>query len=290
MGGARLDGRVERGNQTRQLVLGRAVHVASTEGLEGLSLGRLATELKLSKSGVFALFGSKEELQLATVRAAVTVFVEHVLTPTRAAPPGLGRVWRMCESWLSYSQRRVFSGGCFFYATIAEFDSREGKVHDALASTQTGWVTFVEETVEEARVRGSSPRTRTSRSSPSNSSRSWSWPTRSPCCTATTPATRRRRGPSWGGCTPPPPTLPRCPRSPVGNDRTSVRPAIGPHGVGGTRPVRPPRLPDRAEGPAPVGRRARRSVRRPARRCRTALAPRAGRCGSRCRCRWSGHR
>ncbi|MEU8709663.1 TetR/AcrR family transcriptional regulator [Streptomyces sp. NPDC048565] len=154
MGGARLDGRVERGNQTRQLVLGRAVQVASTEGLEGLSLGRLAMELKLSKSGVFALFGSKEELQLATVRAAVTVFVEHVLTPTRAAPPGLGRVWRMCESWLSYSQRRVFSGGCFFYATIAEFDSREGKVHDALASTQTGWVTFVEETIEEARVRG----------------------------------------------------------------------------------------------------------------------------------------
>lgn len=105
MAGARPDGRVERGNQTRQLVLEHAVQVASTEGLEGLSLGRLATELKLSKSGVFALFGSKEELQLATVRAAVTVFVEHVLTPTRAAAPGLGRVWRMCESWLSYSSR-----------------------------------------------------------------------------------------------------------------------------------------------------------------------------------------
>ncbi|MFE6041846.1 TetR/AcrR family transcriptional regulator [Streptomyces sp. NPDC056452] len=154
MAGARPDGRVERGNQTRQLVLERAVQVASTEGLEGLSLGRLATELKLSKSGVFALFGSKEELQLATVRAAVTVFVEHVLTPTRAAAPGLGRVWRMCESWLSYSSRRVFLGGCFFYSTIAEFDSRDGKVHDALASSQTGWVTFVEETIDEARVRG----------------------------------------------------------------------------------------------------------------------------------------
>lgn len=154
MAGARPDGRVERGNQTRQLVLERAVQVASTEGLEGLSLGRLATELKLSKSGVFALFGSKEELQLATVRAAVTVFVEHVLTPTRAAAPGLGRVWRMCESWLSYSSRRVFLGGCFFYSTIAEFDSRDGKVHDALASSQTGWVTFVEQTIDEARVRG----------------------------------------------------------------------------------------------------------------------------------------
>ncbi|WP_406407881.1 TetR/AcrR family transcriptional regulator [Streptomyces halstedii] len=154
MGEARPDGRVERGNQTRQLVLARAVQVASTEGLDGLSLGRLATELKLSKSGVFALFGSKEELQLATVRAAVTIFVDHVLTPTRAVGPGLGRVWRMCESWLTYSRTRVFRGGCFFYATIAEFDSRRGKVHDALAATQTGWVTFVEETLEEARVRG----------------------------------------------------------------------------------------------------------------------------------------
>jgi AcrR family transcriptional regulator len=154
---ARPDGRVERGNQTRQLILGRAVQVASAEGLEGLSLGGLATELKLSKSGVFALFGSKEELQLATVRAAVTVFVEHVLKPTRAAGPGLSRVWRLCESWLTYSRSRVFQGGCFFYATIAEFDSREGRVHDALASAQTGWVTFVEETVEEARVRGELP-------------------------------------------------------------------------------------------------------------------------------------
>ncbi|GGY98538.1 TetR/AcrR family transcriptional regulator [Streptomyces nitrosporeus] len=153
MGAERPDGRVERGNQTRQLVLTRAVQVASTEGLEGLSLGRLALELKLSKSGVFALFGSKEELQLATVRAAVAIFVDHVLTPTRAVAPGLGRVWRMCESWLTYSRTRVFRGGCFFYATIAEFDARKGKVHDALAATQTGWVTFVEEILEEARVR-----------------------------------------------------------------------------------------------------------------------------------------
>ncbi|MGC5341490.1 TetR/AcrR family transcriptional regulator [Streptomyces sp. DT24] len=154
MAGSRPDGRVERGNQTRQLILGRAVQVASVEGLEGLSLGRLATELKLSKSGVFALFGSKEELQLATVRAAVAIYVDHVLRPTRRAPAGLGRVWHMCESWIEYSRKRVFPGGCFFYSTIAEFDSRPGQVHDALAATQTGWVTFVEETIEEARAKG----------------------------------------------------------------------------------------------------------------------------------------
>ncbi|MFG2627334.1 TetR/AcrR family transcriptional regulator [Streptomyces sp. NPDC048473] len=154
MAGARPDGRVERGNRTRQLVLGRAVRVASAEGLEGLSLGRLATELKLSKSGVFALFGSKEELQLATVRAAVDIYDEHVVRPTRAVPAGLGRVWRMCEAWIAYSEQRVFPGGCFFYSALAEFDAREGRVHDALAANQTGWVTFVERRIEEARVLG----------------------------------------------------------------------------------------------------------------------------------------
>ncbi|MGW1297285.1 TetR/AcrR family transcriptional regulator [Streptomyces sp. NPDC002533] len=154
MASVRADGRVERGNQTRQLVLGRAVQIASVEGLEGLSLGRLATELGLSKSGVFALFGSKEGLQLATVRGAVAVFVDHVLRPTRSVPPGLGRVWRMCEAWIAYSRDRVFRGGCFFYAATAEFDARSGRVHDALASAQTGWVTFVEETIEEARAAG----------------------------------------------------------------------------------------------------------------------------------------
>lgn len=154
MASVRTDGRVERGSRTRQLILGRAVQIASVEGLEGLSLGRLATELGLSKSGVFALFGSKEELQLATVRAAVAVYVDHVLRPTRSAAPGLGRVWRLCEAWTAYSRERVFRGGCFFYAATAEFDARSGKVHDALASAQTGWVTFVEQTVEEARAAG----------------------------------------------------------------------------------------------------------------------------------------
>ena len=81
--GAKTDGRVERGNQTRRLVLGRTMDIASIEGLEGLSLGRIATELELSKSGVFALFGSKEELQLATIRAAAAVFAEQVVTPLK---------------------------------------------------------------------------------------------------------------------------------------------------------------------------------------------------------------
>ncbi|WP_309054327.1 TetR/AcrR family transcriptional regulator, partial [Streptomyces sp.] len=107
MSGTRTDGRVERGNQTRRLVLGRTMDIASVEGLEGLSLGRIATELKLSKSGVFALFGSKEELQLATVRAAAAVFAERVVKPLADVPPGARRVRELCRAWLAYSSERV---------------------------------------------------------------------------------------------------------------------------------------------------------------------------------------
>lgn len=90
--GTQSDGRVARGNQTRQLILGRAVEIASVEGLAALSMGQLASELNLSKSGVFALFGSKEDLQLATIRAAITVYLEHVVQPARDLPPGIGRI------------------------------------------------------------------------------------------------------------------------------------------------------------------------------------------------------
>ncbi len=150
----RVDGRVERGNQTRRLVLDRTMDIASVEGLEGLSLGRIATELKLSKSGVFALFGSKEELQLATVRAAVDLYSECVVRPTRELPPGTGRVWELCRNWLAYSADRVFAGGCFFYAVSAEFDARGGPVHDAIATARADWVGYVERTVDKARRAG----------------------------------------------------------------------------------------------------------------------------------------
>lgn len=98
MAGTRLDGRVERGNRTRQLVLRRTVDIASVEGLEALSAGRLATELRLSKSGVFALFGSKQELQLATVREAARIYVEQVVRPAAEAPAEVARVWRLDEA------------------------------------------------------------------------------------------------------------------------------------------------------------------------------------------------
>ncbi|PSM37519.1 TetR family transcriptional regulator [Streptomyces dioscori] len=150
----RLDGRVERGNRTRQSVLRRTVDIASAEGLEALSVGRLATELRLSKSGVFALFGSKEELQLATVREAARIHVERVVTPAAEVPAGVRRLWRLCEYWLDYSRDRVFPGGCFFYEVVAEFDARTGPVHDAVAQAQRAWTGHVERVITEARELG----------------------------------------------------------------------------------------------------------------------------------------
>ncbi|MFI0235237.1 TetR/AcrR family transcriptional regulator [Streptomyces sp. NPDC016845] len=150
-----VDGRVARGNETRRLVLRRTVDIASVEGLDALSLGRIATELKLSKSGVFALFGSKEELQLATVRAAAAVYEEKVVRPALdSAPAGADRLWRLCESWLEYSRERVFPGGCFFYGVLAEYDARDGAVHDALVRAQRTWVGLVERCAEDARDLG----------------------------------------------------------------------------------------------------------------------------------------
>ncbi|WP_035847054.1 TetR/AcrR family transcriptional regulator [Kitasatospora azatica] len=148
------DGRVQKGNETRRLVLARAVRIASVEGLGGLSLGRLAAELELSKSGVFALFGSKEELQLATVRAAQRIYRETVIDPVRRLPPGVGQLWALAEGWLEYSRTRVFAGGCFFYAVGAEYDAQPGRVRDALAQSSEGWHKLLLELCEAARAAG----------------------------------------------------------------------------------------------------------------------------------------
>jgi AcrR family transcriptional regulator len=135
-------------------VLRRAVDLASVEGLEALSLGRLAGDLGLSKSGVFALFGSKQELQLATIQVASRIYVTEVLEPASTAAPGLARLWRLCEAWLDYSQRRVFPGGCFFYGAAAEFDAREGPVHDALVAAQRSTYVSQDRCAAEARTVG----------------------------------------------------------------------------------------------------------------------------------------
>jgi len=129
-----------RATRTRAEILGVAVDLASAEGLEGLTIGRLATDSHMSKTGIFAHFGSKEQLQLATVGAAKQIFLEQVVKPGLTSPGGLPRLKVMLESWLGYVERIVFRGGCFFAAASAEFDSRPGKVRDEIASLTKAWL------------------------------------------------------------------------------------------------------------------------------------------------------
>ena len=131
--------RTAQGKRTHQAIVKAALAIASIEGLEGLTIGRLATELNMSKSGLFAHFGSKEGLQLATVEAAREIFMAEVVDPIRDMEPGLARLWRLGDGWLSYSKRDVFPGGCFFAAASIEFDGRPGQVRDAIATNLKDW-------------------------------------------------------------------------------------------------------------------------------------------------------
>ncbi len=148
------DGRIRRGDQTRRTVLRRAVDLASVEGLDGVTIGRLAQELSISKSGLFAHFGSKEELQLATIRAARAIFGQAVVVPARAQPAGLARLRALLEAWLDYSRGRQFPGGCFFSRAAHEYAARPGPVRDALAEVDREWLELVATTVQEARELG----------------------------------------------------------------------------------------------------------------------------------------
>jgi len=143
-----------KGQRTRAGILDRAVNLASLEGLEGVTIGRLADELSMSKSGLFAHFGSKEELQLATVEAARARFVEEVVLPALSTPRGYPRLMAICRSWLDYVRREVFPGGCFFAAASFEFDGRPGAVRDAVAAAMDEWMGTLEKAVRMARDEG----------------------------------------------------------------------------------------------------------------------------------------
>ncbi|MBC7763035.1 MAG: TetR/AcrR family transcriptional regulator [Candidatus Saccharibacteria bacterium] len=127
-----LDGRRARGDESRRAVLARAIDIASVNGLDGLTIGRLAAEVSSSKSGVAALFGTKEGLQLAAIDTARGIFTASVIDPARTQPRGLRRLCALLQNWIDYSAGRVFEGGCFFFAVSAEFDSRPGALHDAI--------------------------------------------------------------------------------------------------------------------------------------------------------------
>ena len=132
------------GRRTREDILAFAVDLASEEGLERLTIGRIATELGMSKSGVFGHFGSKLDLQLATVDAAALRFVAEVVDPVRDQPPGAPRLRALCERYVDFLERAVFPGGCFWAQAASEFDGRPGPVRDAIQQGLAAWLTGLE--------------------------------------------------------------------------------------------------------------------------------------------------
>ena len=130
---------VAQGRHTRQEILQVAMDLASTSGLDGLTIGGLAERLGLSKGGLFRHFGSKDQLQVATINAAAARFGEVVIAPAQPAPPGLARLRALMSGYLDYMERRVFPGGCFFAAASAELDGRPGPARDRLVEILSGW-------------------------------------------------------------------------------------------------------------------------------------------------------
>jgi AcrR family transcriptional regulator len=145
--------RQTRGLRTRRAILRKAVNLASIEGLEGLTIGKLASALRISKSGLFAHFGSKEDLQCAVVDEARDIFVERVVRPAYQHL-GLKRLRALCENWLEYGEERVFPGGCFFSAASLEFDDRPGRVHDKIVGLMQRWLGNLEQAARDAQLAG----------------------------------------------------------------------------------------------------------------------------------------
>ncbi len=148
------DGRLLRGQRTKDIVLDTAVGLATEAGLDGLTLSQLADRLGVSKSGLFAHWRSKEELQLATIERAREQFAELVVTPALKAPRGVRRLWALHEAKLAYIQHVELPGGCFFTNTQFEYDARVGPVRDRLVEVLTEWLRLIERLVTEAVTTG----------------------------------------------------------------------------------------------------------------------------------------
>jgi AcrR family transcriptional regulator len=130
--------------ESRDAVTQAAVERASVEGLEGLTIGGLAEETEMRKSSVFSLFGSKRELQRATLESAVDQFKDEVWGPVADQPPGVSRLLALCDSWLAYHEREVMPGGCFLTTATIEYDARPGPLRDAVARTMERWLGVLE--------------------------------------------------------------------------------------------------------------------------------------------------
>jgi AcrR family transcriptional regulator len=140
--------------RSRAAILERSVQLASRDGLEGLTIGALAADLGVHKSSVHALFGSKVELQLATLAAARAILIEHVIAPAHSSQVGLPRLQAIGEAWWDYLGADVFAGGCFLCAASAEMDGRPGAVRDAVEAVMREWIETLEANIEAAIAAG----------------------------------------------------------------------------------------------------------------------------------------
>jgi AcrR family transcriptional regulator len=142
------------GERSRSAILREAAQLATVEGIEGLSISRLAHAVGMSKSGLFAHFGSKEELQLATIETASALFSEQVLEPASFAPTGLERLQQLAENFLRHVEDSVFPGGCFFASVAAEMDTHPGAVRDLAVQLTDDWLRQLARAVRDAQTEG----------------------------------------------------------------------------------------------------------------------------------------
>ncbi len=133
------------GERTREAIVREAVSLATVDGLEGLSIGNLAGALDMSKSGIYAHFGSKQDLQLATVDEAARIFEAEVIRPALAAAPGLAQLVALCDAFFDHLMRRTFPGGCFFAGAVLEMGTRPGPVKEQIAEFQGGFSALIRE-------------------------------------------------------------------------------------------------------------------------------------------------
>ena len=131
------------GERTREAIVREAVSLATVDGLEGLSIGNLAGALDMSKSGIYAHFGSKQDLQLATVDEAGRIFQSEVIDPALAAAPGLAQLVAVCDAFFDHLSRRTFPGGCFFAGAVLEMGTRPGPVKERIADFQAGFTGLI---------------------------------------------------------------------------------------------------------------------------------------------------
>jgi AcrR family transcriptional regulator len=142
------------GERSRRAILEGATQLATVEGLEGLSIGHLADHIGMSKSGLYAHFGSKEELQLATIETAQEIFLREVIEPGLGRPAGVAQILGLSEAFMSYLARRIFPGGCFFAAASVEVAMRDGRVKDRVREYAVEWMGILVGAVREAQARG----------------------------------------------------------------------------------------------------------------------------------------